>query len=73
MQNQARDSAAGLSKTGFITYQASAAIATITLNRGEKATAQTLDVQGFDAAVQSVLEIPRAGTATRSANPVFRS
>lgn len=44
MEDQALASEAELSKTGFITYEASEAIATITLNRADKANAQTLEM-----------------------------
>jgi len=44
MENRAVPPAAELSKTGFVAYEASEGIATITLNRADKANAQTLDM-----------------------------
>ena len=44
MEKQALSREAELSKTGFIAYEASEGIATITLNRADKANAQTLDM-----------------------------
>ena len=43
------------------------------LRQAKRAVNQTLDVQGFYAAVQSVFDIHQTGTATRSASRVCPS